>query len=73
MIYTLSFTDKMLDFKLKIYDKLYNCLPLNLLSSTVTTNPAETLWQLQNDKISTSWFWSGFVTEFIGFATEQEL
>ena len=24
--YTASFTDKMLDFKLKIYGKLYNCL-----------------------------------------------
>ena len=40
-----------------------NLINLNLLSSTVTTNPAETLWQLQNAEISTSRIWSGFVTE----------
>ena len=27
MIYTVSLTDKMLDFKLKIYGQLYSCLP----------------------------------------------
>ena len=28
-----------------------NLINLNLLSSTVTTNTAKTLWQLQNDEI----------------------
>ena len=38
-----------------------NLINLNLLSSTVTTNSAaETLWQLQNNEISTSQIWSGF-------------
>ena len=31
MIYTVSFTDKMLEFKLKIYGRLYDCLPSNEL------------------------------------------
>ena len=45
------------------YLKQMNLINLNLLSSTVTTNTAETLWQLQNDEISTPWIWLGFVTE----------
>ena len=61
MIYTVSFTDKMLNFKLKIYGKLckiaylrqMNLINLRLLLSAVTTNPAATLWQLQNDEIFT--------------------
>ena len=81
MIYTVSFTDKMLNFKLKIYGKLckiaylrqMNLINLRLLLSAVTTNPAETLWQLQNDEIFTLWIWSGFVTEFIGFVIEQKI
>ena len=41
-----------------------NLINLNLLSSTVTTNPAaETLRQLQNNEISTSWNWSGFASK----------
>ena len=50
MIYTVSFTDKMLDFKLKYtenytiaYLRQMNLINLNLLSSTVTTNPGATL------------------------------
>ena len=45
-----------------------NLINLNLLSSTVTTNTAETLWQLQNDEISTS-----LELVSLGFVTEQEI
>ena len=45
-----------------------NLINLNLLSSTVTTNTAETLWQLQNNEISTS-----LELVSLGFVTEQEI